>query len=96
MSDHDQDPRRSPQKSPLSMWKVWLGVFVFIAYIVGVQIEAHSPQAEARRQQGAQNVINAMRSETYSECTGNERECRAQAEAAADLARKKVQIIGGK
>ncbi len=96
MNDHGQESGSSPHKSPAGMWKVWLWIALLIVYIIGAQIEAHSPKAEALRQQGAQNMINAVRSETYAECTESERECQAQAEAAADLARTKVQIINAK
>jgi hypothetical protein len=89
--------KQPPKKNP-NGWMIYLIPIGLIAWIVWAQIEAHSPEAQIRREQTTQNAINSVYQDTYSECTGNsnESECRSQAAHAAEMARDKLGILNGR
>lgn len=73
------------KNKPKSMWKFWLGVILFVAFIIGVNYEKSTPAYKENLKQNLQNSQVIIYNETYDSCGNNEREaeCRAQAKEAA-------------
>lgn len=72
---------------PKSMWKFWLGVILFISYIIGVNYEKSTPAYKENLKQNLQNSQVIMYNQAYDSCTNNEREveCRKEAKEAAEF-----------
>jgi hypothetical protein len=92
------DEQKKPASKSTGAWKVWLGIILFIAYIIGVQIEHNSPSAQAHRDRAYGNAQNSVANEAYDSCSGtaSESECREQARQAAQMAREKLAPMLGK
>ena len=92
------DESQKPVKQASGAWKFWLGVILFIAYIIGAQIEHNLPSAQAHRDRAYGNAQNAVATEAYDSCVGtaSEAECREQARQAAQMAREKLAPMLGK
>lgn len=90
MSEDDKKDNKEIRASG-GTWKLWLGLTLFIAYIVGTHIENNSPSADANRHQMYQNAVRNMYQDAYDSCsstnTDNEKDCREEAENAAELTR---------
>ena len=74
------------------MWKFWLGIAIFLGCVVVAQLDAHSPQTEARRAQLYQNAVSEVREEARTACNSDtsRAECERQADQAAQMARRKL------
>lgn len=73
------------KNKPKSMWKFWLGVILFVAYIIGVNYEKTTPAYKENLKQNLQNTQVIMYNQTYDSCNSSESEseCRKQAKEAA-------------
>lgn len=91
MSEDDKKGENEIRASR-STWKIWLGLILFITYVVGIHIENNSPSADANRQKIYQNSVHNSYQEAYDTCsssdTDNEKDCREEAEHAAELTRE--------
>ena len=90
MGTPDDSKEPKPRKS--GAWKFWVGIILFIAYVIGAQIEHHSPSAQAHRDRAFGNAQISVANEAYESCSGtaSEADCREQARRAAEMARKKL------
>jgi hypothetical protein len=87
------DPTPTPKKSS-GIWKFWLGLALFVAFSIAVNMEAHSPEGRARAEQGNRRAIGAAYEDSYASCRleagSTESQCREQSQYAAELLNKKL------
>ncbi len=88
----DTKNQENVPKKANEIWKLWLGIIVFIVFAVGRNIEVYSEQGKANSQQMYKNAINASYEETYNSCAPDitEEECRQHAKDVAEFAAKKL------
>jgi hypothetical protein len=87
MSENNEKPN-----PPGINWKFFLGLALFIAYVIGVHVEKNSPSGEANRRQIYESAQRSMYQETYDSCSGtaSEADCREQAKDAKEMTRRKL------
>lgn len=89
MNKDDDKDKKEIRIFGFTLW-FWIGLSLFIAYVVAAHIEKNSPSAEANRQRLYQNAVNEMYQDAYNSCTDSEELCREEADHAADFTRDRL------
>jgi len=91
MTQQSEKDRQALTSQPVrkSMWKLWLGIALFIVFVIGVNVEKHSKEGQARSaaawrgavQQIGDDVCDPYQwSQTPGSCEEQAKEARARAE----------------
>jgi hypothetical protein len=93
---NEPDPKNKiPPQGTNTIWKLWLGIAIFIAISIMMHREANSPTGQANQEQMRRNAANAIYSDAYNSCasepTGStEAECREDAQHAKEMLQKRL------